>query len=326
VSTIDVLRGLAALAVCWYHFTQGNPGFLPPGPLKASGVRGWLGVEVFFVISGFVIPYALYRARYRLGDYGRFVLKRIIRLDPPYFFSIVVVLAAGYVSARLPGYGGEPFAVNWVQLALHLGYVNVFFGYRWLSPVFWTLALELQYYLLIGLLFPLLLTRSRVVRVAAFSTAAALAWAVPADAFVFHWLFLFLAGIVVFQHRAGLLAGPGLFAGLAVSSVGVAMTHGAMVAAVVLTTALVLSFVTLPATGVLGFLGRVSYSLYLVHVPIGGRVINLGARYELSAVGQVAVLAAALATTLLSAYLMYVLVERPAQRWSAAIRYRSRPA
>src|ERR1017187_46026 len=156
LSTLDALRGLAALGVCWFHFTNGNKAFLPDGLLKSSGAYGWLGVEMFFVISGFIIPYTLQRSGYRSSDYGRFLIKRIIRLDPPYLVAILAVIALNYASAASPGFNGPHFNFSLVQVTLHLGYLNVFFGYPWLNPVFWTLAIELQYYLAVGLLFPLI--------------------------------------------------------------------------------------------------------------------------------------------------------------------------
>jgi peptidoglycan/LPS O-acetylase OafA/YrhL len=61
---IEVLRGLAAFSVMWFHFTNGNQDFLQEGWLELSGKYGWLGVEVFFVISGFIIPYSLWRSQY----------------------------------------------------------------------------------------------------------------------------------------------------------------------------------------------------------------------------------------------------------------------
>src|SRR4051812_47773396 len=103
------MRGLASFAVCWYHVTHGNAAFLSPGVLKSSGSYGWLGVEVFFVISGFVIPYALQGSKYRIRDCGTFLLKRVVRLDPPYFATICVILVLGYLSAKTPGFAGEPF-------------------------------------------------------------------------------------------------------------------------------------------------------------------------------------------------------------------------
>src|SRR4051812_10162817 len=93
IPTLDFLRGFASLAVAWYHFTAG-PSVHPI--LKATGTFGWVGVEAFFVISGFVIPYALSRSNYSMPSYGRFVMKRIVRLDPPYIASIVFIVVLGY--------------------------------------------------------------------------------------------------------------------------------------------------------------------------------------------------------------------------------------
>src|SRR5260370_41397871 len=64
VEIVDPLRGLAALAVAWFHFTNGS-GFVKTEWLQASGEYGWLGVDVFFVISGFVIPHSMYCGGYQ---------------------------------------------------------------------------------------------------------------------------------------------------------------------------------------------------------------------------------------------------------------------
>ena len=53
IFSIDILRGLAALAVAWYHFICGKEGFIGKGFVLSSGELGWLGYEVFFIISGF---------------------------------------------------------------------------------------------------------------------------------------------------------------------------------------------------------------------------------------------------------------------------------
>src|SRR6185295_1906083 len=109
---LDFLRGLASLAVCWFHLTRFR--YNVPDPrgyalVCQTGAYGWLGVEVFFVISGFVIPYSLYRARYRVKNYRTFILKRVIRLDPPYLVSIAVILALAYALAL---YSGRPAMVE----------------------------------------------------------------------------------------------------------------------------------------------------------------------------------------------------------------------
>jgi peptidoglycan/LPS O-acetylase OafA/YrhL len=324
LSTLDALRGLAALAVCWYHFTQGNPVFLPDGWLKASGSFGWLGVEVFFVISGFIIPYALQRSGYRLSDYGTFILKRIIRLDPPYLVAILAVIVLGYASTATPGFRGPKFDPSIAQVILHLGYVNVFFGYPWLNPVFWTLAIELQYYLMVGLIFPVIASRSHLVRASSLGCLAALALSSPADKFIFHWLFLFMLGMAAFQLHASILKRKDFIVWLALLGCGAWYVNGLVIALTGIATALMLGLVEIGLKRPLLFLGHISYSLYLLHVPIGGRVINLSLRFVTTMSGKVLVLALAVATTIAAAWLLHKYVERPAQQWSSAIRYRKR--
>ena len=54
IEIIGALRGLAALSVAWFHFTNGGD-LLQSGWLKASGAYGWLGVELFFVVKVFLL-------------------------------------------------------------------------------------------------------------------------------------------------------------------------------------------------------------------------------------------------------------------------------
>lgn len=321
---VDALRGFAALAVCWYHFTHGSAGFLPEGWLKASGAQGWLGVEVFFVISGFIIPHALRRSSYQTADYGRFIVKRIIRLDPPYLASIVILLLLGYVCSALPGFRGPPFAPTLTQVALHLGYLNALAGQPWLNPAFWTLAIELQYYLLVGLLFPVIAHRAATVRTLAFAALACLAVLLPAEQHLFHWLFLFMLGMAAFQLRAGIL-GRGMFLlWVALLGGGAWLVNGGLIAATGAATALLLGLSSSKEHPALAFLGQISYSLYLLHVPVGTRVLNFSQKLDLSMPGRVVALMAALAVSIGAAWLLWRYVELPAQRWSSSIRYAGR--
>jgi peptidoglycan/LPS O-acetylase OafA/YrhL len=67
---LDGLRAISVIAVVFYHagFSWMHGGFL--------------GVEVFFVISGFIVPYSMVRANYGLSLWPRFMAKRLIRLEP----------------------------------------------------------------------------------------------------------------------------------------------------------------------------------------------------------------------------------------------------
>lgn len=324
MAVVDGLRGLASLAVCWYHFVYADSAFAGGGAVAAllrnSARNAWTGVDVFFVISGFVIPLALVRSGYTMHRYGSFLVKRIVRLDPPYLVSVALSAVLWYVWAAVPHLHGPPFTLTVSALLLHVAYLNAFFGQGWLNPVYWTLAIEFQYYLGMGLILSLLAHVQGPVRLAAMACLATLALAIPPPFLVFHYLFVFLLGVVTFQYWTGLVGVRGYLLLLVPAAIGCDLTLGPMVTGVSVATALAIVLVRrdLP---VLGALGTISYSLYLIHVPVGGRILGLGLAHAHGGVARVVVLAGSLVLTVGAAVLFYLAVERPARRWSSAIGY-----
>ncbi len=320
LNSIHALRGLASLWVCWFHLTRGGVAFPTWGPLRATGINGWLGVEMFFVISGFIIPYVLYKSRYTLGEYKHFAMKRLIRLEPPYLVSIVLILFLNYASTLSSLYKGPPFGLDVTQLMLHLGYLIPFSNYIWINDAFWTLAIEFQYYLLLGLVFPFLM-RTKTLGIIISILFMIAAFAIDTDKVVLKWFFLFFMGFMTFRYYAGLASRPVSVVLLAVGFIGCRYTIGLEPAmAAVFAVWFILYFKY--HNSILEFLGTISYSLYLIHVPIGGRILNLGSRFAVSEISQVAVVLVALGVSLASAWLLYYFVEKPAQQWAAAIRYK----
>lgn len=337
IDGLDFLRGLASLGVCWLHltdFTYHNT----DGPfynlLRASGSYGWLGVEVFFVISGFVIPYSLRRANYSLSHYPTFLLKRIIRLDPPYLVSIFlfILLAFAYASytGRPPEVEGAP--LTWTRVLLHLGYLNMFFGHEWLNPAFWTLAIEFQYYILMGLAFPLFASGRRQVRRAAllcfaatpfFSGHELMPGGVPYSTFIFHFTFLFLLGITTFQYRVRLVGGAEYAFTLSLVALGSFVTVGtASTVAGLFAVGVICLYKRRNAVS--DFFGNISYSLYLLHWPVGHLVLSILGGKLLRASDDATktfVLLVALGVSFAASYALYALVERHAQRWPARFKY-----
>lgn len=88
-----------------------------------------------------------------------------------------------------------------------------------------------------------------------------------------------------------------------------------------LITALLVCYVEFK-TRITDFLGKISFSLYLLHVPIGGRIINLGGRYANTSWKVWGVLLVALIVTLIASWIFYKLVEYPSQKLSKRIKYR----
>jgi peptidoglycan/LPS O-acetylase OafA/YrhL len=321
IATIDVLRGIASFSVAWFHFTQGNPTFLPQGVLKSTGKYGWLGVQMFFVISGFVIPYALHKARYSRRQFGRFLAKRIIRLDPPYLADICLILALGYLVPLVPLFEGPQPSYTVTQLLCHLGYLNSVVGKPWINPVFWSLGIEFQYYLLMGLVFPFLVAPRRMIRFVTMIALLIPGILITRPSLIFLYMPIFLAGILTFQRKVGLLSNRLFVLGLLLCCAITWAELGVGVALIVAVATLAIAFVNLRGT-ILTQFGLISYSLYLVHVPIGGKVVNFGARYARGLFGEIAVLFAAAAASVAAAYLLYLAVELPSQRLSSRVSYK----
>ncbi|MDR3715393.1 MAG: acyltransferase family protein, partial [Puia sp.] len=83
ISSIELLRGIASAMVCYFHLARGNERYLPDTSIvRRMGDWGWTGVEIFFVISGFVIPYSMFVKNYSAGNFLAFLKKRIIRIEP----------------------------------------------------------------------------------------------------------------------------------------------------------------------------------------------------------------------------------------------------
>lgn len=321
---VDYLRGLAALLVAWFHLTN----TYEPSWVRTSGSLGWLGVEVFFVISGFIIPFSisLLFPHYSLIDFPAFFMLRVLRLEPPYIASIILVVGLWQISAMVPGFGGtQPLFDLWQGMA-HIAYLIPFTDYAWYQPVYWTLAYEFAFYITIGLTFTLVCLPQRQLAWCAVVTAMiglVLAGMAPPR------VLLFVMGIAIFRA----FREPSerfLTLWIVLLSAGVIACFDPLIAAVGLsTTAILYCFRHAEIGGLLGVillkLGALSYSLYLTHVPIGGRVVNLGRRWIDGAGAEFALSLAALLVSIAFAYAFMKLVERPAMQ--LARRYAaSRPA
>ena len=325
IAVIEQLRGIASLSVCWFHLTNQYGDWV-----SRTGALGWLGVEAFFVISGFVIPLSLaldwktFGARAVPG----FLARRLIRIEPPYLISILLVVGLNALAALSPLFAGQAPTVPNAQILLHAAYLIPFTEYEWLQPVYWTLAFEFLFYLVVGLCIPLFVSRR----------AGLLGWCyvvflgVIAGGFVSPLFALFGMGLLVFRARED-LDRPGL------ATLGIALTAAAMVPGGAVAQAIVGSLTACIillqrcSQGVPGLVGRVldnlgkiSFSLYLLHVPVGGKVVNLGQRWLTSPEEHFALSAIALGTSLLAAAFFWRLVEQPCLKAAAALRARQRLA
>ena len=303
-----------------FHFTTANHFVLGIPALMAVFNYGYLGVEIFFVISGFVIPYAMASEGYRFAaDARTFFMRRIVRLEPAYLTSVVLAIALAYASSHTPGFRGRPFDIDPVTVAAHVAYLVGIFGKEWVNPVYWTLAVEFQYYIAMIVFAPLLISGVRS-RATLFLAAVFLLSLVPTDRdLIFVHLPFFALGFVAFLYHGARMPRFPLILWAMAFSVLCYLNEG-VVAAVVGLVAMLLIFVPVPnRVPVLSFLGTISYSLYLVHVPVGARVINLAARLPPSLSVQIAGMIVAAAVSLFAAWALWRFVEMPSMRMAKRV-------
>lgn len=139
LNSLEACRGIAATAVVIHHAAASANAFASPGPQVIASIfeLGYLGVDFFFVLSGFIIYYSTYG---RASDPRRFAIGRLTRIFLPYL-PIGIALAVAYTT--LPALSASDREWGW--------WATVTLMPSWQSPalsVAWTLQHELVFYTL----------------------------------------------------------------------------------------------------------------------------------------------------------------------------------
>lgn len=314
---------------------------------------GKLGVAVFFVLSGLVIAYSL-RANLETApdgegkpefDAGNFALRRIVRLTPPYHAAIIVALVFALGAAIEGGHsylpGGTPFGL--LRLFTHLIYAQELFGFVNFNDVFWTLSIELQFYLVFA---ALVFAQDRLGRIRppartlqvlyGISAALSLLWPMGllgddsrAIWFAPLW-YSFMLGVLLFARWRRQIPAWALAVYMALLTVApvVAGRDGQFAWVSVATTALLWLAIERERLGrwladrVSQFLGKVSYSLYLIHTPVLGAALVVAAKVlgQPTAAKQILGIVIGVVASLVAAEIFYRAVERPAIMMSRRLR------
>lgn len=293
---MDLLRFVAALAVVGFHYffraAEAEPALAATGFANPGGVfhYGYLGVDLFFVISGFVIL----RSAWGKAP-SAFVASRIGRLYPAFWVGCTLT---AIVVTLVPF---DRFDVSFGQWLANLTMASETFGVPYVDGVYWTLAVELAFYLLVLGLGTRRLTTSRVL-------AFALCWLGVTVAheirplpepltllLVPEWAPYFVAGMLFalvardgwrYRYVLPLLAA---YAGAVFRAVDFAhaltdkydllfspIVVGAVVTGIFAAFVAIVSGVTLGRLGRLAWFGGLTYPLYLVHENIGFALFEAG--------------------------------------------------
>ncbi len=319
LSSVTLIRGIAALAVCLFHFTKGFVNDISIAEVLLP--YAWIGVEVFFVISGFVIPYALLRLPFKSRHYGGYLLKRLVRIEPAYLASIALIILLNYLSTLFPIYQGDPFSISGFNILLHMGYLVEFFDGTWMNPVYWTLAIEFQYYLVIGVLLIIWNRNQKYLTIATLFLFFALSF-IPQDTVKFlKHTDIFTIGIVCAFYKKEYIDKLLFLVLVFLIGVVIYIHHSYVITILAVGASLGIAFLNRFSNfKLLIFFGNISYSLYLIHIPVGGRIINLSKRLPLDTYGKLLAIALALLMSIFVAWLFYILIEKPSHRLSRKIK------
>ena len=329
LSQVDALRGLAAMAVVLFHFTTRFVDLYRPGtsvPLAAP--YGHFGVNLFFIISGFVIFMTLQRTVQPMD----FVVSRFSRLFPSFWVAIILTFAVTHWLG-LPGK-----SVSAGSALANFFMVHGIFGVPHVDGVYWTLEVEMLFYLGMFVLFQLRWL-GHIHRVLLAFLALRLLYVLMARGFgidlpwiayrllILQYIPWFALGICIYQLTAQQADAPRqqpLLTALA-AILTLAIAESLLVGALALVFALLVygaarGHLRLLDTRLFVWLGAISYPLYLLHENIGWsiqlQVLARGLPFWVSAL-------AALVVALAAATAMTRWVEQPAMRWIRA-RYRER--
>jgi len=341
---VQALRGLAAAMVVAYHATQMWTQHVDAVELRGTWKNGAAGVEVFFIISGFVMAVSTIGREHKEHPARNFLQRRLVRLIPLYWIMTGVELAKIWFIRGHRQFANSAFVVAtpWAYILCSLFFIpykNSVGAVQPLLYVGWSLSFEMLFYLLFAVA---LAMRTDVARfltpaliflatVGLFRTDHWPAWSILTEPYLIEFLAGLLLGHAVLKGfrmnvqlagLLGILGGAVLlcvpppqnpFLNIAQWGVSAYLLVQAIVVTDTLTARLWPRWLLL--------LGDASYSLYLSHPLVFTFIVKLLARIGLltpgaiQLKGKLEVLAISLPITFLVAVPLYLWVERPMTLW-----------
>lgn len=305
IKVIDGLRGISILLVVLFHYTYQYPNKYALGEKILFQVPwGGVGVNIFFVVSGLVIMKSL-----EASSPIRFAISRFSRLYPTYLCCVLLTSLAIYTLGEW--YSAPSQAQIWANITM----LQYYIGFQSIDGVYWSLRVEVAFYAILATMFFGLRRRPFWLSLLVFSLIA-FAWNTVATRvemtglalilpklLVFHFFHYFVIGIVCYKilfdatfvrHPGWLLLFIRVLAIVAFLDIllNKSLTH-------FLATALVFAVLIIASrwplslaakamnNSIIQHLGKISYSLYLIHQVIGYIVMralqNVGIELSLAA-------------------------------------------
>lgn len=335
VSGIDLLRGVAAIGVAAFHLYSQNlgPALMELFPEAAHLLLMWgrWGVQLFFVISGFVILYTLDERRNfdRPIDLFIYFCRRLCRLDILYICILIFYLISRLYFSEWIGYPFEPLPelnFNFVNVLKNIFYFLPVEG-TLLLPVAWTLAIEVQFYLFMAALF-ICINRFKLnrytERIIVAVSFVSLLWPlrvfnVEIGFWLFPSLFNLLSGAMVYfllyrRTSFSIFANAFFMVLLLAIFLLSGKTHVLATLASYILVVATLTFLPqiISNNPVSRILGECSYGVYLLHQLVGFMLVTPLARAAIPFISSGPVLLVlGMATTILLAFFLFHLVEKP---------------
>lgn len=278
-------------------------------------INGQQGVSIFFVISGFILPYSLFKRAYSLADFFPFLIKRSVRIDPPYWFSILFLFISGLVPLSM---------LSFNTIIEHVFYLVPFVkGANAYSSVYWTLFVEFQFYILLGLFYPMLNKFNPYIAIAGLVLVSAFCILMRFNyqSFIITYLYDFVFGYMLFSWHTKKISQNAALLIISMFSVFVMFGVSFISGFVPLVTSLFIVFFKKEyQQKTLSFAGNISFSLYLLHLP----VCILLAKYVGKRVSSSLLLfPLCFAVSIFVSWVFYRLIEKPAMNLSKKMQFDS---
>jgi len=302
---MDGLRGLAALGVMLFHYLYFFPVTYALGTKNQLAFWGQFGVQLFFMISGFVI----FMVVSQKPDAIAFGLKRLIRLYPTFWFCCLFTIVITFFM------GGTPFSIG--QILINLTMLAGFFKIPYIDGSYWSLIPELIFYFSIFVFLLFKQQKNIYYWGLGFLFLSVIGRFFLPKELIFilnlKWLPFFWIGINLFlltKNKNNYLS----FVNIILSLISIVVIFQNLY--LLLATSLCLlvliaatnGWLKFLSTRPLVFLGAISFPLYLLHQVIGLHLIKA---FSVAGMDVRISIAITMAVIIIFAYLVHIIIEQP---------------